>query len=83
MSMYNEVVVVGETKGGKQVAYRVPEGKSLYQVYLVGGGQLPPSLAGEWNDTRQIENAVKIYLQKDLDSNKSKRKPVRAKKENK
>ena len=75
MSMYNEVVIVGKTTGGKQIAYRVPEGKSLYQVYLVGGGQLPPPLAGEWNDTRQIENAVKVYLQKDLDSNKRKRKP--------
>ncbi len=61
MSMYDQKVV-GKTKAGKQVAYRVPEGKSLYEIYFVGGGQVPRALQGSWTDSRQIESRVAAYL---------------------
>ncbi len=64
MSMYNQVVV-GKTKAGKEVAYRVPQGESLYEIFFVGGGQLPAELTGSWTDARQIENTIKVYLSKE------------------
>jgi len=67
MSMYDQVVI-GKTLAGKQIAYRVPEGKSLYEIYFVGGGKVPHDLTGNWTDTRQIINAVKAYLFRDSQS---------------
>jgi len=61
MSMYDEQIA-GKTKAGKKVAFRVPEGKALYEIYFVGGGQVPHALKGSWTDARQIKNAVAAYL---------------------
>lgn len=60
--MSKQGIVVGATKAGKEVAYRVPENESLYKVYLVGGGVVPASLLGGWTDARQVENAIKVFL---------------------
>lgn len=57
--------VVGKTKSGKQIAYRVKEGEALRTIYFVGGGQLPPCLEGGWTDTRQIEQRITAYLNRD------------------
>ena len=62
--MYKEQIV-GKTKTGKALAYRVKDGDPLYSIYFVGGGQLPSCLAGMWNDTRQIEAAITSYINKD------------------
>ena len=64
MSMYDEQIA-GKTKAGKKVAYRVPEGKSLYEIYFVGGGQVPKVLQGAWTDVRMIKSAVTAYLSLD------------------
>jgi len=63
-SMYKETIV-GKTRSGKEVAFRVKEGESLRTIYFVGGGQLPPSLQGKWTDERQIRAQVTAYLNKD------------------
>lgn len=65
MSSTREQVVVGKTKAGKEIAYRVPENKALYEIYFVGGGKLPTALTGAWTDARQIESAIKSYLYSD------------------
>lgn len=62
--MYKETIV-GKTKTGKELAYRVLDGDALYSIYFKGGGQLPSCLSGKWNDTRQIENAIVCYINKD------------------
>lgn len=59
--MYKEKIV-GKTKAGKEVAYRVKEGESLRTIYFVQGGQVPASLQGGWTDTRQIEQQIAVYL---------------------
>ena len=69
--MSRENKVAGKTKAGKTIAYRVPEGKSTYEVFFTNGGQVPSELSGAWTDPRQIQNAVNAYLFKD------KTKPVR------
>lgn len=62
----NDSVVVGKTLKGKEVAYRVSENEALYEIAFVGGGQLPKELQGRWSDPRQIENAIKVYLSKEV-----------------
>ena len=62
----NEAVVVGKTLKGKEVSYRVPDNEALYEIAFVGGGQLPKELQGRWTDPRQIENAIKVYLSKEI-----------------
>ena len=59
--MYKETVV-GKTKDGKELAYRVMDGDALYSIYYKKGGQLPECLSGAWNDPRQIENAIISYV---------------------
>ena len=61
MSWHDEVVV-GKTKLGKKLAYRVPEGKSLYEIFFIGGGVVPADLQGSWTDTRQLLNQVAVYM---------------------
>ena len=63
--MYKETIV-GKLKSGKELAYRVKDGDSLYSIYYKGGGPVPAELSGSWNDTRQIENAINCYINKDL-----------------
>ena len=63
--MYKETIV-GKTKDGKELAYRVMDGDALYSIYFKKGGQVPKALSGHWNDTRQIENAITCYLNRDL-----------------
>ena len=70
----NEVRIVGKTKAGKELGYRVPEGKNLYEIAFKTGGEVPKALRGAWNDIRQMETAIKHYL-----NNFDKVKPVRAK----
>ena len=62
--MYKETIA-GKTKAGKELAYRVMDGDALYSIYFKGGGQVPECLGGRWNDTRQIENAIVCYINKD------------------
>ena len=62
--MYKETIV-GKTKAGKELAYSVKTNNALYTIHFTTGGQLPPTLEGYWNDTRQIENAINTYLNKD------------------
>jgi len=62
----HEAVVVGKTLKGKEIAYRVPENEALYEIMFVGGGQLPKELQGRWSDPRQIENAIKVYLYREV-----------------
>mgnify|MGYP005828485451 CR=1 FL=1 len=62
--MYRETVV-GNLKSGAAIAYRVKDGDALYSIYIKGGGQVPSVLSGFWNDTRQIENAINSYINKD------------------
>lgn len=69
--MSREQKIAGKTKAGKTIAYRVPDGKSTYEVFFTNGGQVPSELSGAWTDPRQIQNAVNAYLFKD------KTKPVR------
>lgn len=57
-----EVKVVGKTKAGKEIGYRVPEGKNLYEIAFKDGGQVPSKLKGAWNDIRQIEIAINHYI---------------------
>lgn len=58
----HDTVVVGKTKAGKEIAYRVPEGKPLYEIFFTSGGQIPQVLSGAWNDIRQIKSVVANYL---------------------
>lgn len=69
-----EIKVVGKTKAGKEIGYRVPEGTNLYQITFTSGGEVPKELQGGWNDIRQMEIAIKHYLAKD-----AKKKPVKRK----
>ena len=62
----HDPVVVGKTLKGKEIAYRVPENEALYEICFVGGGQLPSKLQGRWSDPRQIENAIKVYLSREV-----------------
>ena len=62
--MYKETIV-GKTKAGKELAYSVKPNHSLYTIHFTTGGQLPSSLQGDWNDPRQIVNAITSYLHKD------------------
>ena len=62
--MYKETIV-GKTKAGKELAYSVKPNKSLYTIHFTTGGQLPSSLEGYWNDTRQIVSAITTYLNKE------------------
>ena len=62
--MYKETIV-GKMKSGKELAYRVMDGDALYSIYFKGGGQVPECLSGQWNDTRQIVNAITCYINKD------------------
>jgi hypothetical protein len=62
--MYKEIVV-GKTKSGNELAYRVKDGDALYSIYYKGGGPVPAELSGAWNDTRQIEQAITTYINKD------------------
>jgi hypothetical protein len=59
--MYKEKVV-GTTKGGKTIAYRVHDGDALYSIYFPEGGETPDCLKGAWNDPRLIEIAITSYL---------------------
>jgi len=63
----HDTVVVGKTKAGKEIAYRVPEGKPLYEIFFTSGGQIPPALSGAWNDIRQIKAVVSNYLSREKD----------------
>jgi len=54
--------VVGKTKAGKEIGYRVPDGKNLYEIAFKSGGELPAKLSGGWNDIRQMEIAIKHYI---------------------
>jgi hypothetical protein len=58
-------VIVGKTKAGTKIGYRVKEGDALYTIYFEGGGQLPASLEGMWTDARQTVNAIITYLNKE------------------
>ena len=61
--MYKETIV-GKTKQGKEIAYRVKEGDALYSIYYKHGGQMPSVLTGMWSDPRQIVNVLLIKLLK-------------------
>tara|TARA_R110002096_G_scaffold163951_4_gene331559 strand:+ start:1053 stop:1343 length:291 start_codon:yes stop_codon:yes gene_type:complete len=63
--MYKETIV-GKTKQGKEIAYRVKEGDALYSIYYKHGGQMPSVLTGMWSDPRQIVNAITTYLNREL-----------------
>ena len=58
-------IIVGKTKAGKKIAYSVKPNQALYTIHFTTGGQLPDELSGQWNCTRQIENAINSYLNKD------------------
>lgn len=60
--MMNEVKIVGKTKAGKEIGYRVPEGKNLYEIAFKTGGEIPAKLKGAWNDIRQMEIAINRYI---------------------
>jgi len=62
--MYKETIV-GQTKAGKKLAYSVKAGDALYTIHFTTGGQVPQALSGQWNDTRQIVNAITCYLNRD------------------
>jgi len=57
-----EVRVVGKTKAGKEIGYRVPDGKNLYEIAFKSGGEVPRKLHGGWNDIRQMEIAINRYI---------------------
>lgn len=57
--------IVGKTKAGTKVGYRVKDGDAMYTIYFVGGGQLPANLEGMWTDERQATIAIGKYLNKD------------------
>lgn len=56
------VKVVGKTKGGKEIGYRMPEGKNLYEITFKTGGEIPEELKGGWNDIRQLTNKINNYI---------------------
>ena len=62
----NDTQVVGKTLKGKEIGYRVPDNEALYEIVFVGGGQLPSELVGRWSDPRQIENAINVYLSREI-----------------
>ena len=62
--MYKETIV-GKIKSGKELAYRVKDGDALYSIYFKGGGPVPECLSGQWNDPRQIVQAITTYINKD------------------
>lgn len=57
--------IVGKTKKGKEIGFRVKKGDALYTIYFAGGGALPEELTGMWTDARQCEIAISNYLNKD------------------
>lgn len=57
--------IVGKTKKGKEIGFRVKEGDALYTIYFKTGGAIPDSLTGMWTDARQCEIAITNYLNKD------------------
>ena len=58
----SEVKIVGKTKAGKEIGYRVPEGKNLYEIAFKAGGEVPKILQGAWNDIRQMEIVINRYI---------------------
>lgn len=76
-SMY-DTVIVGKTVAGKEIGYKVPEGKAFYEIFFTTGGEIPEELSGGWTDARQIMNRVTAYLYKDKQKDIKKKTPKRA-----
>ncbi len=57
-----KVKVDGTTANGKEVGYRIPEGKNLYQIVFKQGGEVPKELGGWWNDIRRMELIIMKYI---------------------
>lgn len=62
--MNEGIKVVGKTKGGKELGYRVPEGEHLYEACFTSGGEVPKELQGRWNDIKQLTHKIEGYLNK-------------------
>ena len=61
--MSNILKIVGKTKAGKEIGYRVPTGKNLYEIAFKSGGEVPSKLQGGWNDIRQMTIAINHYIE--------------------
>ena len=70
----SEVKVVGKTKAGKEIGYRMPEGKNLYEIAFKTGGEIPAKLKGSWNDIRAMKVAISNYVENLVDSKSKKAK---------
>lgn len=59
-----KISIVGKTKSGKEIGYRILEGETLYSVCFTSGGKIPDELGGHWNDLTQLRSAINNYLDK-------------------
>lgn len=62
--MSSDIKIIGKTKGGKEIGYRVPDNSNLYEVCFSSGGEVPKELKGGWNDLRQLQLKVEGYITK-------------------
>jgi hypothetical protein len=62
----SECIILGHTKGGKEVQLRKERigNKTVRVIAFEGGGKVPRELEGIWPDPTQAVRAVTVYLER-------------------